>query len=64
MLPKLKYEHVRLTSYSKMRVDLASQVNIKCESTATYAVCLHFRSLVNQLQMLWNLQEEKKLVRQ
>ena len=26
MLPKLKYEHVFLTSYSKMRVDLAAQV--------------------------------------
>ena len=26
LLPKLKYEHVHLTSYSKMRVDLAAQV--------------------------------------
>lgn len=26
-LPKLKYEHVYLNSFSKMRVDLASQVN-------------------------------------
>ena len=26
LLPKLKYEHVYLTSYSKMRVDLAAQV--------------------------------------
>ena len=24
--PKLKYEHVKLTSYSRMRVDLAAQV--------------------------------------
>lgn len=25
LIPKLKYEHVHLTSYSKMRVDLAAQ---------------------------------------
>ena len=29
MLPKLKYEHLHLTSFSKMRVDLAAQVIIK-----------------------------------
>lgn len=26
LVPKLKYEHIYLTSYSKMRVDLAAQV--------------------------------------
>ena len=26
LLPKLKFEHIRLTSFSKMRVDLAGQV--------------------------------------
>ena len=26
LVPRLKYEHVHLTSYSKMRVDLAAQV--------------------------------------
>ena len=26
MVPKIKYEHVHLTSFSKMRVDLAAQV--------------------------------------
>ena len=26
LIPKLKYEHIYLTSYSKMRVDLAAQV--------------------------------------
>ena len=26
LLPKLKYEHIRLTSFSKMRIDLAAQV--------------------------------------
>lgn len=28
MVPKLKLEHIRLTSFSKMCVDLAVQVNI------------------------------------
>lgn len=27
LVPKLKYEHVFLTSFSKMRVDLAAQVS-------------------------------------
>lgn len=27
ILPKLKYEHISLTSFSKMRVDLAAQVS-------------------------------------
>ena len=26
LVPKLKYEHIHLTSFSKMRVDLATQV--------------------------------------
>ena len=26
LIPKLKYEHIHLTSFSKMRVDLAAQV--------------------------------------
>ena len=31
IIPKLKYEHVYLTSFSKMRVDLAAQVsNVPC----------------------------------
>ena len=28
LLPKLKLEHIQLTSYSRMRVDLAAQVSI------------------------------------
>ena len=28
LIPKLKYEHVYLTSYSKMCVDLAAQVRM------------------------------------
>ena len=27
LIPKLKYEHLHLTSFSKMRVDLAAQVS-------------------------------------
>ena len=27
ILPKLRYEHIRLSSFSKMRVDLAAQVS-------------------------------------
>ena len=31
ILPKIKYEHIRLTSFSKMRVDLAAQVHkLRC----------------------------------
>ncbi len=28
LIPKLKYEHIHLTSFSKMRVDLAAQVRL------------------------------------
>ena len=28
LIPKLKYEHVHLNSFSKMRVDLAAQVRL------------------------------------
>ena len=28
LVPKIKYEHIYLTSFSKMRVDLAAQVSI------------------------------------
>ena len=30
LLPKLKFEHVNLTNFSKMRVDLAAQVFCVC----------------------------------
>ena len=29
LIPKIKYEHVYLTNFSKMRVDLAAQVNTR-----------------------------------
>ena len=28
LVPKLKYEHIHLTSFSRMRVDLAAQVSL------------------------------------
>ena len=36
ILPRLKYEHVHLTSFSKMRVDLAAQVSYM------YIVSVHY----------------------
>ena len=30
LIPKLKFEHIHLTSYSKMSVDLAAQVSMLC----------------------------------
>lgn len=52
LVPKLKYEHVYLTSYSKMRVDLAVQVSIfdvHLNVCMTLYKCLH-RCLVIQFQ--------------
>lgn len=38
MVPKLKYEHIHLSSFSKMRVDLAAQ---ECRYRSTHLhVCL------------------------
>ena len=36
LVPKLKYEHVYLTSFSKMRVDLAAQVLLLLLSLCLY----------------------------
>ncbi len=36
VLPKLKYEHISLTSFSKMRVDLAAQVRVTTCSHCCY----------------------------
>ena len=47
LLPKLKYEHVHLTAFSKMRVDLAAQV-----SHTLY--CIHeFNVLITTLYNLY-----------
>lgn len=40
LLPKLKFEHVNLTSFSKMRVDLAAQV-----SSLPYIFSIRYHSL-------------------
>ncbi len=37
IVPRLKYEHIFLTSFSKMRVDLAAQVG-KCVVKPIYSV--------------------------
>lgn len=41
MVPKLKLEHLKLTSFSKMRVDLAAQVNI-----TPACMCNHINSIL------------------
>ena len=47
IVPKLKYEHLFRTSFSKMRVDLAAQVSYFIESCHVYCnrqpfyLCLH-----------------------
>ena len=49
--PKLKQEHVKLTSYARMRVDLAAQV-YKC--TCIYACIMHVYMVSNPLYMYTN----------
>ena len=36
LVPKLKFEHIYLSSFSKMRVDLAAQVISTCTCTFVY----------------------------
>ena len=40
MVPKLKFEHLHLTSFSKMRVDLAAQVCVHVHINQVYQVIL------------------------
>ena len=53
LVPKIKYEHVYLTSFSKMRVDLAAQVRIErqvCIYLIQTTLCIYtFRCLA----ILW-----------
>ena len=37
-MPKIKYEHVHLTSFSKMRVDLAAQVCMVFNASSIYSI--------------------------
>lgn len=43
IVPKLKYEHVYLTSFSKMRVDLAAQVRMQTKSYTCPCVGVHYQ---------------------
>ena len=45
MVPKLKYEHIKLTSFSKMRVDLAAEV------TKFKAYCQSCNSIIGLFYM-------------
>ena len=38
-VPKLKYEHIKLTSFSKMRVDLAAQVMFQTDDNIIIYLC-------------------------
>lgn len=41
MIPKLKYEHVNLTPFSKMRVDLAAQASSDNKCSNNIFTCIH-----------------------
>ena len=60
LVPKLKFEHVALTSFSKMRVDLVAQVSIDTSMTTK----LIYTSLVNQYPMPYLLLVDLKLKKQ
>ena len=60
LLTQLKYEHIYLTSYSKMRVDLAVQVNNIC-TFDNYLCALFPRYLVTEYTKLYQLFKAKKL---
>ena len=42
ILPKLKFEHISLNSFSKMRVDLAAQVGLSSKYQQTFPITLLF----------------------
>lgn len=46
MVPKLRYEHIHLSTFSKMRVDLAAQV-CKCIPTHLLSTCIHVCTLLS-----------------
>lgn len=48
LVPKLKYEHINLTSYSRMRVGLAAQVKLMVMDVIIVFI---YRSLVHLLLM-------------
>ena len=49
-MPKHGYEHINLTPFSKMRVDLAAQVSAElCIYTSTFYVCTLYSHLYMQV---------------
>ena len=49
LLPRLKLEHVKLTFFSRMRVDLASQVSMQYLTIVPVALCI----LINFVYLLY-----------
>ena len=42
LLPKLKLEHIKLTSFSRMRVDLAAQLQVSLTATSFVPLIMLF----------------------
>lgn len=59
LIPKLKFEHIRLTNFSKMRVDLAAQV-CNCSGKFSYLLSFQYRYLVKQFPKLYFLHMVRK----
>lgn len=52
LVPKLKYEHIYLTTFSKMQVDLAAQVCLPfLVSTKRCIACVHRFSVQRLLKL-------------
>ena len=48
MVPKLNYEHLHLTTFSKMRVDLAAQVLFSCITICIIFIYIYmYISIIN-----------------
>lgn len=58
LIPKLKYEHIYLSSFSKMRVDLAAQVHAFSMHALAYVHCMwipyYYRFSVRQWPMAFS----------
>lgn len=53
LIPKVGYEHIHLTSYSKMRVDLAAEVSInKYMHACPSFIYLHMHDVVHHVCIL------------
>ena len=57
MLHKLKFEHVNLTTFSKMRVDLAAQVSPVCYILCIYTYLIAYTCLYMYMYIpAWTMQ--------